>query len=461
MRWYFALAGALLGLVVALALSSTVTPQYRATSKLWISVSGDAESSALDLAQGTNAAQQRIHSYLDLVPQPIVLQPVIDELHLDMSASELATSVSATSPTGSVVMQIAVTSPDRERVARVTDSIVRSFSSVVQDRLDANASGVGVTVTQTSPAAEPTTPVTPRTRANAALGGAAGAGLGVLAAFLRWALDTKVRGRDEVQQLWDLPVLGDIGFDSDAAKQPIVLRDARASARAEAFRTLRTNVQFLASRPAGARTLAITSSRPSEGKTTTAANLAVALAESGLRTVVIDADLRRPNLANVFGVDGAAGLSDLLVGRVELDDVLQHWGRAGLTVLPSGTVPPNPSELVGSPAFTALIQDVAARFDVVIVDTPPLGSVTDAALVSRAVQNMLLVVASGRVRRAEVSSSIESLATVGASVQGIVVTMARSRGPRDAYAVYAADSAQETQRSHRSDVRGGTAEVTT
>ncbi|WIB11728.1 YveK family protein [Curtobacterium sp. MCPF17_052] len=171
MRWYFAVGGALLGFVVAIALSSTVTPQFRATSKIWISISGDAESSALDLAQGTNAAQQRIHSYLDLVPQPIVLQPVIDELHLDVKASELARSVSATSPTGSVVMQIAVTSPDRQRVAEITDSIVRSFSSVVQDRLDANASGVGVTVTQTSPAARPTTPVAPRTRANAALGG--------------------------------------------------------------------------------------------------------------------------------------------------------------------------------------------------------------------------------------------------------------------------------------------------
>ncbi|UBQ04257.1 CpsD/CapB family tyrosine-protein kinase [Curtobacterium sp. TXMA1] len=227
---------------------------------------------------------------------------------------------------------------------------------------------------------------------------------------------------------------------------PLILRDERASVRAEAFRSLRTNVQFLSSRPQGARTVAITSSRPAEGKTTTIANLAVALAEGGQRTVVIDSDLRRPNLANVMGVEGSVGLSDLLIGRAELEDVLQPWGTSGLQLLPAGTIPPNPSELLGSPAFAALIESVSEEFDYVLVDTPPLGSVSDAALVSASVQNMLLVVASGRVRRADVSASIESLRTVGAAVQGAVVTMTRSRAGKDRYAEYAY-SAQPVARS--------------
>lgn len=464
-RWYIVVAGILLGCAAAMALSATVTPQYRATTKLWVSVGGDAESSALELAQGSNAAQQRIRSYLDLVSQPIVLKPVIEELGMSTSADALARAVSATSPTGSVVMEVSVTSPDPQRAAALAEAVARSFTEVVQQRLDANANadgnagaGTGVTVTETSPPTVPTTPTEPRTTANAALGALAGGAVGVLAAFLWWSLDTKVRGRDEIQSTWDLAVLGDIGFDQEATKRPLILRDERASVRAEAFRSLRTNVQFLASRPEGARTVAVTSSRPSEGKTTTIANLAVALAEGGLRTVVIDADLRRPNLANVMGVEGSVGLSDLLIGRAELEDVLQPWGTAGLQLLPAGTIPPNPSELLGSPAFGALIEAVSEDFDYVLVDTPPLGSVSDAALVSASVQNVLLVVASGRVRRADVSASIEALRTVGSTVQGAVVTMTRSRAGKDRYTEYAY-SAQPVVRgsAQRMRKRGSTA----
>nr|WP_228507449.1 CpsD/CapB family tyrosine-protein kinase [Frigoribacterium sp. VKM Ac-2530] len=197
---------------------------------------------------------------------------------------------------------------------------------------------------------------------------------------------------------------------------------------------LRTNIRFLGA-GSRARSFAVTSATPGEGKTTTAANLAVSLADSGLRTVVVDADMRRPNLARVLGLEGAVGLSDVLIGRVELDDVLQHWGRDGLVVLPAGDVPPNPSELLGSGAMRALLDDLGQRFDVVVVDTPPLLSVTDAALVGEMVTSTLLVVAAGRTRRDHVATALERLAVAG-TPRAAVLTMTR-RTRRDDYSYYA------------------------
>lgn len=457
--WYLVLIGALLGAGGGIAQSAATTPEYSSTTKLWVSVDGEADSSALELAQGTSVVQQRINSYLDLVGQPIVLDPVISQLGLHMSSAQLADEVTASSPSGSVVIEVSVEDTDPDRAAQVAEAVAKSFTSVVQDELESGESGARVSVTQTTPPTVPTNPIAPRKVANFALGLILGVAAGTLAAFLRWALDTKIRGRADVQENWGLPILGEIAFDQEAQKRPLILRSEHASPRAEAFRALRTNVQFLAARPNGSRSIAITSSRPSEGKTTTTANLAIALADSGLRTLVIDADLRRPNLANVLGVEGASGLSDLLVGRAELEDVTQRWGHAGLHVLPAGTIPPNPSELLGSQAMAALVEHVSAEFEAILIDLPPLNSVTDAAIVSRLVPNMLLVVAAGKARRAEVSSSIEALHAVGNSVAGAIVTMSRLRSRRSGYYRYAytGQNAPEIEEVHPRHEASGTA----
>jgi len=226
-------------------------------------------------------------------------------------------------------------------------------------------------------------------------------------------------------------VVGDIAFDADAGRHPLIIRDEVNSARSEAFRSLRTNIQFL--RTSGAPTIAVTSARPSEGKTTTTANLGIALSKSGMRTVIIDADLRRPNVAAVMSLEGAVGLTDLLVGRVELDDVLQDWGLDGLSVLPAGTIPPNPSELIGSEAMARVLAELAANYDVVLVDTPPVLAVTDSALVSTLVSTTLLVTAANQTKRSDVRLAIEALARVGQQVAGIVLTKTKHKASRSAY----------------------------
>lgn len=418
--WWVLATCAVLGALVAALSSAAMTPTYRASTSYYVSVAGQDASSAGEIASGSTAAQQKIKSYVQLASSPRVLTQVIDQLHLKTTPAELGKRVSASVGTGTVIISITVTNTDAADAARVTDAIGTTLASVVsQIEPEVSAKTPSVRLEEITPAAVPTSPVGPRTTANTALGIMAGLGIGAALALLRTALDTRIRTADDLDDL-GLPLLGDIAFDSDAAAHPLIVRDHAGSARSEAFRALRTNVQFL--RSDGPRTLVVTSARPSEGKTTTTANLAVAMSQSGLRVAVVDADLRRPNLANVMGVEGAAGLSDLLVGRAELEDVLQEWGEDGLHVLPAGTIPPNPSELLGSEAMERVLDVLTDRFDVVLLDTPPVLAVTDASILSALVPTTLLVSAAGQTKRTEVRLATEALDRVGRQASGVVLT---------------------------------------
>jgi succinoglycan biosynthesis transport protein ExoP len=258
-----------------------------------------------------------------------------------------------------------------------------------------------------------------------------GLAVGIGLAVLRQVLDTRIRNERDVELVTDAAIIGGIVYDPKAATRPLIVQDDPRSPRAESFRTLRTNLQFL-DVGQGGRSFIVTSSVQSEGKSTTTANLAIALADSGVRVLLVDADLRRPKVANYMGLEGSVGLTDVLIGHVALDDVVQEWGRGRLSVLPAGTVPPNPSELLGSAAMGRLITELRSKFDVVLFDTPPLLPVTDAAILSRFVGGVILVVAAGRANRHHVGGAIAALTNVGSSVSGIVLTMLPTKGP-DAY----------------------------
>src|SRR5690606_36194033 len=199
---------------------------------------------------------------------------------------------------------------------------------------------------------------------------------------LRHVLDTRVRSERDVELITDTAVIGGIVFDPKAATRPLIVQDDPRSPRAESFRTLRTNLQFLEVGQEG-RTFVVTSSVQGEGKSTTTANLAIALADSGARVLLVDTDLRRPKIASYMGLEGSVGLTDLIIGRATPADVIQPWGRGRLSVLPAGTIPPNPSELLGSAAMGRLIESLRKDFDVILFDAPPLLPVTDAAILSR------------------------------------------------------------------------------
>ncbi len=267
------------------------------------------------------------------------------------------------------------------------------------------------------PPLSPSSPVVPR---NLALGLALGILLGIGAAVARHALDTKIRSEGDVAAITATSVLGVIPLDPGASSHPVVMHDDALGARSEAIRRLRTNLQFV---EVAHRTnsLLVTSSVPEEGKSTTAINLAVSLSDAGMRVVLVDADLRRPAVAPYLGIEGRAGLTTVLIGRADLEDVVQPWQQTTLDILPSGQIPPNPSELLGSKAMAELLERLADTYDMVVLDSPPLLPVTDAAILSRLTGGTLVVVGADRIQKPQLRDALESLTTVGANVVGIVL----------------------------------------
>lgn len=452
-RWLSLFCFTLLGVAGSLGLTATAVPLFSAATQLYVAVQAPESATAGDIGQGNNAAQQKIRSYMQVVTSSEVLQPVIDELHLGSTPDALASRVSVTSPPNSVILVVTVRDTNAARAATTANALGASFRKVV-GKLEAPADGASglVRISTIEPAVESNVPVSPKPIPNVAVGLALGLLLGLAFAVLRNVLDTKIRGEVDVVAVTGKAVLGGIGFDPESPEKPLIVQIDPRNPRAESFRALRTNLQFI---DAGtrARRFLLTSAMPGEGKTTTVSNLAIAVAESGARVLVIDADLRRPRLAEVMGLEGAVGLTDILIGHAEFEDVTQPWGSRRLHVLPAGQIPPNPSELLGSQGMQTLMELVESRYDYVIIDTPPILPVTDAAVLSKLTDGVIVVSAVGRSTRPQLERATATLAGLDSRVLGIVLTMIPMRGPyrsrNEAYSAYYGPSAHEAIRAAR------------
>ncbi|QEO13677.1 polysaccharide biosynthesis tyrosine autokinase [Agromyces intestinalis] len=436
-NWIIILACTLLGIGAAAVYSFTQTPQYSSSAKVFVSTSNGGTIG--EMQQGNAYSRQRVTTYADLATTPIVLLPVIDQLRLDVTDDVLAANVGAVALNDTTLIEITVTDESPARAAQVATAVSENLTKVVGAIESTESTTADGQTTASSPvkltlvqhAAVPQRPVSPNVTLNLVLGGLIGLAIGVGIAVLRATLDTRIRSERDIEQITETPIIGGIVFDPKAKDRPLIVHADPHSPRAESFRALRTNLQFLElDRPE--RAFVVTSSIEGEGKSTTAANLAIAIADAGSRVLLVDADLRRPKMAQYLGLEGAAGLTDLLIGRAELQDVIQPWGRGEMYVLPAGRVPPNPSELLGSAAMQKAVAELARAFDVVLFDAPPLLPVTDAAVLSRTVGGAIVVVAAGRAHRGQLKGSIDVLANVDAPVSGIVITMLPTKGS-DAY----------------------------
>jgi capsular exopolysaccharide synthesis family protein len=274
------------------------------------------------------------------------------------------------------------------------------------------------------PADLPEEPVEPTPLRDAALAGLLGLLLGLGAAFLLEYIDDSVKSHEDLEALTDIPVLAVVPVEPPPDNRPIALSEPHEFA-VEIYRGLRTNVQFLGlDRPM--QILQVTSSLPGEGKTTTATNLAVVLAQAGRTVAIVDADLRKPRVHEVFSVPPTPGLTEALLGE-PVDMVVSHLD-GGLHVVASGTVPPNPSEMMSHGRVGTFLDDLAARYDYVVVDTAPVLPVADALALSRVVHGVLLVAQANRVSRGEVTESLARLERVGAPVFGVVLNRATEGG---------------------------------
>lgn len=452
-NWVLILALTILGGAGAYGYSLAQTPSYEANTQLYVSVRSDS-SGISELAQGTSFARQAVVSFVDVVDSAVVLDRVINDLNLDETAQELASKIDASSPTNSVIIAIRASDTSAERAAAIANSVGNNFADVVVNRLEKPEGDAAslVRVETIEPALVPTSPASPHTPVNIVLGIAVGLALGLAVAVLRSILDTRIHSLHDIESATEAPVLGGIALDPDAKKRPLIVHADPRNPRAESFRSLRTNLQFV-DVDGASRSFVVSSAGPGEGKSTTTANLAIALAETGARVALVDGDLRLPRVADYMGLEGGVGLTDVLIGRAELVDVLQQWGTGKLFVLPSGRTPPNPSELLGSQAMQRTLGALEEAFDYVLVDAPPLLLVTDAAVVSRFTSGVLMVAASGTTKKPQLTAAVEKLNAIGSRLFGVIVTMLPAKGPDSygygAYSYTATEDATKPRKGER------------
>jgi len=280
------------------------------------------------------------------------------------------------------------------------------------------------------PARLPEEPVRPRTLLNTALAAVVGLMLAVGTVFLIEYLDDTVKSEEDVAEAMNLGVLGAIGrIPGGRPDEMLVTVGGSRSLVAEAYRVLRTNLQFCdVDHPI--KTLLVTSPGPVEGKSTTVANLAAVMAQAGSSVIVVDSDLRRPMMSEIFLLDGQrGGVTSALMGDQDapLDGYLQATVVEGLRVLTSGPRPPNPSELLGSGRMKQLIERLKEEADIVLFDTPPALVASDAAVLATQLDGVLMVVDAGATRRDMAARGVESLRQVGARVYGAVLNQVSRR----------------------------------
>lgn len=420
-RWWLVLATVVLAIGAASVGAYRTDPRYAATVTFFVTAP---HHGAAEAYQGNLFLHQRVKSYEDLLTSDRLVKAVTERTAIGLSAEEVRARISARVHPDTVLIEASVVDQDQTRAMELTQAIATTFVELVQTlETPAGSTQTPVKVEVVSGPRLHPQPVSPRPARDVSLAAGVGLLIGVALALVRGMTDTTVRDGAALRAAADAPLLGEVPYDSAAKDAPLIVGDAAHTPRAEAIRKLRTNLRFVKVGEA-VQSIAVTSATQAEGKSTLSCNLAIALAEAGWRVVLVDADLRRPHIADYLGIEGELGLTNVLIGEVDVADALQPWGDLPLAVLPSGSLPPNPNELLGSKAMFDLLDALRRRADVVVVDTAPLLSITDGAVVAAQCDGALLATRRGATSRTQVANAATALRAAGARLLGTVLTMA-------------------------------------
>lgn len=416
--------------IAALAVTTVITllspTLYSSTTTMYVSTD-NSTGNAGTAYQGSLLSEQRVKSYLELTTSRRIAGAVSQDLGGLRSPDELLSAVSVTSSPDTVVLSIVAVDRSPEVAAQVANGFARYLSIVVAEieqpadrRLPPAVSAKVVEAATAN-----ISPVFPRVVLNFALGLLIGLLIGIALAVARDMLDRSVKSVSELEKISGAAVLSSLPIETSLRnRSPLVVSQSKAGGPfGEALRQLRTNLEYL-NVDDPPRKLVVSSATPGEGKSTTVCALAVALAEAGRRVIIVDADLRRPQIAQLFGLESSVGVSNVLSGRVRCRDAIQHVDRGRVALLASGPVPPNPSELVGSRAMAELLESLSLDFDLVVVDAPPLLPVADAASLATKADGVVLLCRHGVTESNDVAEAVRSLHAVSAVLLGTVMTMA-------------------------------------
>lgn len=439
-HWLTVLALMAIGATAGLAYAWSLPREYTAQADVFVAVTGS--STTGELAQGSNFSQQQARNLSTVATREVVLAPVIDQLGLTDSTEQLRDRVSTAVPLNTSMISISATDPSPREAARIANLVAAKLAEVVPT-LSPQVDGTSpVRLRVIENAVPPATPSSPHTTMLVVLGTLGGLVAAAAVVMLRLLFGTRIRTTEQAADASGAAIIGTVSADRTAERAPVALLSAPHSLRSEDYRRLRGNLRFVQTSQAH-RVFVFTSSVPGEGKSTTAANVAAALAATGASVCLVEADLRRPSLGRILDVPPEIGLTSVVAGEVELDEALVAWGPDRLRVLLSGPVPPNPSELLESERTIALLETLRADHDVVIIDAPPVHPVADAAVLARLFGGAVLVVGAGRVRERDVRRAAARLTSVGATIHGTVLNLARpSRADRQSYSTYSVAPAE-------------------
>ncbi len=438
-------------MVAICAYTFTRTPQYTATSELLATyrssaAASGASSNASELSSGANYINSQIQTYPQLVKTESALQPVIDDLGLDTTVKELAESVTASNPDGTMLVEISVNNPDPKQASSIANSVAENLrkqvtSTIYSDEGDKIISPVNLTVVQQAYA-----PASPAHPTSSSIWRQVLRSVSFSASWLplsRICWNTRVRRDSDVTAVIDAPVLGSLSRNEAYAGTSPVIISRPASREAEEIRRLRTNVMFVLPDEPLSNVIVVTSTGPSEGKTTLSTNLATAFAENGSKVLLIDADVRNPSVSKALGIEGAVGLTHLITNRVSSHDAIQRYWKPNFHVLPAGKQTMNPSILLNSRAMKALVEQVSGAYDYVIIDTAPMQVANDAAVFAKDGPELLLVAGLGVTEKKLLRQTGHELSTLSIDPVGLAMNYGETEKPQKGGYYYYGDESDD------------------
>ena len=464
--WIILLAAAVSAVAAFLVTYYLITPQYQSSAMFYVNNSsisvGDVSIEAGDInsvgdvsieAGDINAAKSLVDSYIVILNTRETLNDVIDYAGVDRTYSELKNMISAASVNSTEIFEVVVTSPDPEEAERIANAI----SYILPDRIKTIIEGTSAKIVDT--AVIPTGPSSPSCARNTLVFFMLGFLLAVACVVLREVFDITITTEEDTEQISKHPVLAsvpDMGAPSKGGyyyygyggkrrgkyataspnhgKAPVLIGGEISFAAAEAYKLLRTKLQFSFADDSNSRIIGLSSALSGEGKSLTAVNLAYTLSQLDKKVLLVDCDMRRPTLAEKLNIQKRPGLSGYLTGQHRLEEAIQQCGikneEDAFEVIAAGQNPPNPIELLSSAKMTRLLEKLRERYDYVILDLPPVEEVSDAMAVAKATDGILLVVRQNYCDRVVLKDAVRQFAFIDTKILGVVYNCTTEHGGR-------------------------------
>lgn len=433
-HWIAIVLMTLVGIAAGYGWTMLQTPVYTAGASGYVSSTGVEDLGESTL--GDSLARSKVPTYLEIAGWRTVADHAIDDLGLTTSPEALVQRIEVSNPENTTFIKVSAQGPSPEDARALAEAWIDAMKIEIDDiEGDGSPGSAPVTILPGDEASLPSTPSYPDVQTAVMVGGILGLGFGIAFAMIRTMSDRRIRTADDVEQKTGVAVVGTIpivpSFDDESRLVDVTESGSTGKngmfAVSEALRALRTNLQFMdVDHPP--KTIVVTSPLPGDGKSTIACNLALTLAAAGTTVVLVDGDLRRSMVAKTMGLPGGAGLSDVLAGRAALAEVLQRTPKSNnLLVLAAGSVPPNPSEVLGSERMHTLLADLT-KHATVIIDAPPLLPVTDGAVLTHQADGALVVVTLRKTTFDLLEKALDTLHKARGRALGIVLNKAPLRG---------------------------------